>query len=227
MSAVLDYVKVPVTIQYYVKSQSYAKTTWTPYYPRDTIRAHCSSAAAATSSTLEEVFGLKTNDDGTFTLDGKFYPLKAFLPEEIYLRKISRVFWDAHREKNIGLSLNPDEKDRIWMEEKNYNRTLKYAVTKADTNSEEADDSNKVSSDITFKVAAAPAHVQSNSASAALTTPEYPTVKGIFSASGDQMQVSTNTATGKTDTVTLIIHKSQASMLTKNGATLIDQGGNS
>ena len=54
---------------------------------------------AATSPTSEEVAGLKTNDDGTFMLDEKNYPLKAFVPEAIYLGGIYKVFWDTRRDK--------------------------------------------------------------------------------------------------------------------------------
>ena len=76
MDAILDYAKVPVTIQSYSKSQSYAKSTWTPSDPKYTRHAcHC-AVPATNSSTSEEVSGLKTNDDRTFTLDGKFYPLR-------------------------------------------------------------------------------------------------------------------------------------------------------
>ena len=70
--------------------------------PKDTRRARRRAAAADTSSILEEVSVLKMDDDRNFTLDGKFYPLKAFRPEEIYLGEISKVFWDARREKNMG-----------------------------------------------------------------------------------------------------------------------------
>ena len=39
--------------------------------------------------------------------------------------------------------------------------------------------------------------------------------------------MSETTTTSDTDTVTLVIHKYQVDMLAKNGATLVDQGGNS
>ena len=52
-------------------------------------------------------------------LDGNFNPLKAFVSEEIYLGKLSKVFWDAQREKKIGLSLKTDEKNKNWREKKN------------------------------------------------------------------------------------------------------------
>ena len=76
---------------------------------------------------------MKTNDDGTFTMDGNIYPLKAFVPEEICLWKLSKVFQDAHREKKMGLSLNPYDKNKKWKERKKYRRNLKASATKADT----------------------------------------------------------------------------------------------
>ena len=81
-----DYAKVTFTIQSYAKSQYYAKATGTPSDPKDT------RCVAATSSTSEEIAGLKTNDDGTFTLDRKFYRIKEFVQEEIYLGKLSKIY---------------------------------------------------------------------------------------------------------------------------------------
>ena len=75
MDAVLDYAKVPSTIHSYSKDQSDAKATGAPSDPKDAIHA------VANSSISEEVTVLKTNDDGTFTLDEKNYPLRAFVPE--------------------------------------------------------------------------------------------------------------------------------------------------
>ena len=63
----------------------------------------------------------------------------------------------------MDISLNPDEKKNKWRDN-NWNLiTLKAAVTKADNKSEEADDSKTVFSDLTFRVAAAPAQVQLHS----------------------------------------------------------------
>ena len=76
--------------------------TGKPSDPKDTRRARRRAAAADTSSILEEVSVLKMDDDRNFTLDGKFYPLKAFIPEEIYLGEISKVFWDSRRVENYG-----------------------------------------------------------------------------------------------------------------------------
>ena len=163
MDAVLEYAKFPVMIQSYAKSQSYDKATGTPYDPNNTRRARKHASSAATSSTLEEVAGLKTNDDRSFILDGNFYPLKAFVLEKINLRKLSRVFWDAHREKNMRLSLKPDEDNKNWREKKNYHRTLKADETKPDTKSEEAGDPKTVFSDLTFMVAATLAQFQLHS----------------------------------------------------------------
>ena len=75
--------------QSYAKAQSNARATGTPSDPKDTIRV------AAYSSTSKKVDCLKTNDDGTFMLDEFFYPLKAFVPEEIIL-VISLKFLGMH-----------------------------------------------------------------------------------------------------------------------------------
>ena len=157
MDAGLDYAKVPVTIQAYAKSQFYYNATGTPSNTNDNRRA------AAISSNSEEVSGLKKNDDGTFTLDGKLYPLKEFVPEEIYLEKLPKLFRGACREKKMVISLNTDDKNSNWRENCN-RRTLKADATKADTNSEEADYYKTVFSDLTFTVAVAPTRVQFHSA---------------------------------------------------------------
>ena len=105
--------------------------------------------------------GLKTNNVGAFTLDGKFYRLKAFVREEIYLVKLQKAFWDTRREKNMERSTNTYEastnKNR---QEKNRERkSLKAVATKTYTKSEEAYDSKLVFSDLIFTVAPAPAKV--------------------------------------------------------------------
>ena len=74
MDVVFDYAKVTVTIHSYAKASSHAKATGAPSNPKDSRRT-----AADTSLTSEEVSGVNTNNDGTFTLDGKVYPLKAFV----------------------------------------------------------------------------------------------------------------------------------------------------
>ena len=56
----------------------------------------------------------------------------------------------------MGMSLNMDENNNNCMENKYCHRTLKASSTKADTKSEEANDSNTVFSDLTFTVTAAP-----------------------------------------------------------------------
>ena len=167
------------------------------------------------------------NYDGTFTLDGKFYPLKAFVTEEIYIGGLSKVFWDACREENMGLSLKPYDNNKNWRENKNNRRTLKYSATKADTESEEADYSSTVFSDLTFTVAAASDQVQSYTTSAISAITEDTTIKGIFNAIYSQIQVSGTTTTSDTETVTLVIPNPRVAMLAKKGATLFDQGGNS
>ena len=96
IDAVLDYAKVPVMIQSYYNSQLYFNSMGTPSNPKDTKHV------AATSSTSEEVDGLKINDNGTFTLDENFYPLKAFILEGIYLGNIPKVFGVAPQGEEDG-----------------------------------------------------------------------------------------------------------------------------
>ena len=115
----------------------------------------------------------------------------------------------------MGPSIKPYYKNRNWKERKKYHRTLKASTTKADTNSEEADDSNTVFSDSIFTVADASDQVQSHSTSDKLAIPEDKTIKGIFDAASDQMQVLETITTSDSDTVTLVIHKSQVEMLAK------------
>ena len=95
---VFKYSKIPVTIYYYAKSQSYAKATGDSSGQKDTRRAQSCTAAAVTSTSPEGVTGLKTNPDGTFKIYGKSYPLKAFVPEEIYLGCIPKPFFNVRRE---------------------------------------------------------------------------------------------------------------------------------
>ena len=144
MDAVLEYAKVPVTIQAYTKVQSYTKATWTLSDPNDTRSTRYCAAVAATSSISEEVAGLKTNDDITFTLDGNFYPLNSFVLEEIYFGKLSKVFGYAHRE------------NKNCTEKKNYRRNLKAVATNTDTKLAETDDPKTLFSDLTFTVADCP-----------------------------------------------------------------------
>ena len=127
MDAVLDYAKFPVTVQSYARAQYNSKAMRTPSGLKDTIRA------TATSSTSEGVSGLNINYDENFTLHGKFYPLKAFVPEEIYLGELPKVFWGSRREKKMGISLKPDEKNKNWRDNNCVRITVKAAATKADT----------------------------------------------------------------------------------------------
>ena len=102
MDVVLEYTKVPVTIQSYAKDQSYDKATGNPSEPKDTRHARRRADVTATDSpTSEKITGLNTNDDRTFTLDGKFYLLKEFMPEDICLGKSLKSFGDARREKKM------------------------------------------------------------------------------------------------------------------------------
>ena len=59
----------------------------------------------------------------------------------------------------MGVSLNIGKKKNNWWENNNNHITLKDYSTKADTNSEEADDSNTLFSDLIFTFAAAPDEV--------------------------------------------------------------------
>ena len=87
--AILEYSKLPVTIQSYAKARSYAKDTGDLSYQKGKSRAwRRTDAANATATTPEQVPVLKTNTNGTFNLDGKFYPLKAFVTEDIYLGRL-------------------------------------------------------------------------------------------------------------------------------------------
>ena len=68
----------------------------------------------------------------------------------MYTCELLKVFWNARREKNMGLSLNIDKKKKKWRDNKNNHITLKDYSTKADTKSEEVNDSNTVFSDLIF-----------------------------------------------------------------------------
>ena len=73
MDFILEYFKVPVTIQYYSKAQSYSTEMRTPSEPRYNRHNQRHADLVATASYIsEEVPGLKTNDDSYFLLDGKF-----------------------------------------------------------------------------------------------------------------------------------------------------------
>ena len=109
----------------------------------------------------------------------------------------------------MDLSLKLDEKNKNWREKNHYGRTLKDDTTKADTKSKELEAYNTVFSDLTFTAADAPDRVQSNSDSATSAIPEYPTIKGIFAATGAWMQALAVARKSDTDIVTLEIPKSQ------------------
>ena len=77
---------------------------------KDTRRAwHCTGAAATTATTPKEVTSPKTNPDGNFTLDAKFYPLKAFVSEEIYLGYLPKSFHDVRRGNKMDRSTKSDD----------------------------------------------------------------------------------------------------------------------
>ena len=56
------------------------------------------------------------NDDGMFTLYGKFHPLTAFLLEDIYIGNLPKVFQDALRDKNMDRSTKTYDtsKNKNW-----------------------------------------------------------------------------------------------------------------
>ena len=91
--------------------------TGKPSEPKDTRRAWSHAVVDDTiSSTSEELYGLKTNDEGTFAMYGKFYSLKAFVLEEIYLGKLPRFFRVLSRNKKMDQSTKTDElsKNQNW-----------------------------------------------------------------------------------------------------------------
>ena len=98
IDAVLEYSKLIVTIHSYAKAQSYIKAASAPSYQKDAWRTRICTAAAATTETTSEYYpGLKTNPNWTFTLDGKFYTLKSFVSEDIYLGRLPKSFCDVRR----------------------------------------------------------------------------------------------------------------------------------
>ena len=123
----------------------------------------------------------------------------------------------------MGPSIKPYYKKKNWRDKKKYLRTLKASVTKADTKQEEVDDSNTVFSYSIFTVADASDQVQLHSTSAKLAIPQDPNIKGIIYAASYQMQVSETTTTSETDTVTIVIPKSQVAIMVKEGDNLVDQ----
>ena len=70
-----------------------------------------------------------------FTLDGEFYPLKAFVPNHIYLGKLPKTFRDAHKEKKMDWSTNTYEtsKNKNWRENNCERKTLKAPAAKIET----------------------------------------------------------------------------------------------
>ena len=89
------------------------------------------------------------------------------------------------------------------------------------------DDSKSVFSDLTFTVVSSPDRVKYHSVLDNISIPEDPTIKGIFAAAGNWMQVSAAATPSDIDKITIEILKYQVTMLAKNGATLIDQVVNS
>ena len=101
-------------------------------------------------------------------------------------------------------------------------------ATKTDPKVEGNYDSRSLFSDLTFIVKAPPTTSQDYSASAAtdMTIPENSTIKVIFCAAGAQVQVSCPLAPRSMDTITVGIPRYQVAMLSKKGATIVNQGGN-
>ena len=88
--------------------------------------------AAIASSSSEEVPVLNTNGYRAFTLYGKFYLLKAFVLEEIYLGKLPIAFQNARRENNMDLSTKTYEmrNNKNWQDNNSKRKTLKATETK-------------------------------------------------------------------------------------------------
>ena len=152
------------------------------------------SAADSTATIPEEVPGLKTNYDETFTVDGKYSPLKEFLPEEIYLGRLPKSFCDLCQEKKTDRSTKSDDtsKNRICREKGRDRKNPEVRVDQYLSQIRVNYDTRSVIIDFTFTVAAALTTAQAYLASYAIgkAIPEYPTIKGILSAAGAWMQVS-------------------------------------
>ena len=156
MDAVIDYAKVPDTIQPYAKAQYYAKAMGENFWPKGYQTHSDMCRCGGYTINLRGSLWLEDKQWRNFNAGWNFYILKAFIIEEIYIGKLPKVFQDSHREKNMGLSINTDEKNKNCRDKNLNHRTLKSDVTKADTKSEEADDSKTVFSDLTFTVADGP-----------------------------------------------------------------------
>ena len=78
-------------------------------------------------------------------------------------------------------------------------------------------------------VTAAPTMNQAYSASFAtdMSIPEDPTIKDIFDAAGDLMQLSATVAPCSMDNITFEITKYQVAIMDQKGATSVNQRGNS
>ena len=114
---VLEYSKVPVTIQSNAKFHSYIKAAAASSYQKDTRSARSRTYATAdTATTSEDDPGIKKNPSGTFTLGGKLYPIEAFVPEEIYLGLLPKLFRYVFRENKTERLDNYYEtnKTNIW-----------------------------------------------------------------------------------------------------------------
>ena len=232
IDAVLEYSKVPITIQSYSKAHSYAKYTVAPLDHKDKQCARRPTAAAdATATISKDVPGLKTNHCGTFTLDGKSYPRKAFVPEEIYLGRLPKFFRDFRQEKKKYWSTKSDETSNAkncWDKVRDF-QSLKAVATKTYPKAGYNDDTRSVFSDLTFIVTAAPTtdKAYSTSTTTGKAIPEDTTIKGIFSAAGARIQVSADAALRSVDIITVEIPKSQVAILAQKGANIVYQGGNS
>ena len=144
------------------------------------------------------------------------------MPEDIYLGKLPKYFWDARRENNMDqlTKTYKTNKNNNWRE-KNYElKSLKAAATKTETKLKEVDDYKSVFSDITFTVVTDPDIVQSHSASATTSIAEDPTIKVIFSAVGNQIKVPAAVTPGAINIIRIEVTKSQVAMLRKKGDTI-------
>ena len=230
IDALLEYSKVPVTIQSYYKAQSYSKATVDPSDQKDTRYARrCTDDDAATAITSEDVPGLNTNPDGTFKLYENLYPLKAFVPEKIYLGRLPKSFRDVRREKKTDQStkLGKTSNTNNWQEKVHDRKSLKSATTKTNPKAEDTDDTSLLFIDLIFTVAAFPTMAQacSSSADMCIDVPEDPNIKVIFTTASACIQVSYAAAPRSMDTITVEVTKSQVDILAKKGATIVNQGG--
>ena len=135
------------------------------------------------------------------------------------MRRDKKIYWSTktyETSKNKNLQENNCER-----------KTLNGAATKTETKSKEVDDSKSVLCDLTWTFGAAPERVQSHYTLDTKYIIDDPTIKGILAATGARMKVSDAETPSAIDKIMTEISKFQVAMLSKKGANIIDQGGNS